>query len=565
VFSAPAVLADAFFSNAWENRLPGNEAPAPAAAPQAKGDDTPAAAPAKPVPSVSSLQTDDLWERIRSGFALPELDTPLVKNHEEWYANPRHAESVRRSMERSRRYLYYIVGEVEKRGMPMEIALLPMIESSFNPKAYSPADASGIWQFIPSTGRHFGLKHDFWGDDRQDITAATQAALDYLQKLYGMFGDWNLALAAYNWGEGAVARAIAKNQRAGLPTDYTSLSMPAETRNYVPRLLAVKHMVMDPAAFGVSLVAIPNRPYFTSVTLAQNIDVKLTTQLADVPMDEFISLNPSLNKPVIRAKGARTVLLPADKADAFLDRLESYDKPLVSWGPYFPKAGEPLEKIAHRFGLSLAELKSVNDLGAREKRASGRPLLVPAGDRLQLAAANDGTPDSSSAQNADAPAAAPEATPTRTAKADAPVQRQEAAPPATRKAALAYRVRKGDSLASIARRFDVSTSDLRRWNHLDSDRLALRQQLVIENSGVAQEESSGKRVKVVLAARPTAKQAKSAPKATQYVVRKGDTLGSIARKFNVGVDDITRWNKVSARHLKPGTKMLLYASNAANG
>lgn len=577
---------DAFFANSWDNQLPGNDARGQSAQdqPPAKANSTPSKASdsaRSTVPTIATVQTNDLWERIRAGFALPELDTPLVKNHEEWYANPKHADSVRRSVERSRRYLYYIAGEVEKRGMPMEIALLPMIESSFNPKAYSPADASGIWQFIPSTGRHFGLKHDFWGDDRQDITAATQAALDYLQKLYGMFGDWNLALAAYNWGEGAVARAIAKNQRAGLPTDYVSLNMPAETRNYVPRLLAVKHMVMDPGAFGVNLASIPNRPYFTTVTIAQNIDVKLTTQLADVPMDEFISLNPSLNKPVIRAKGSRTVLLPADKADAFLARLESYDKPLVSWGPYFPKAGEPLDKIALRFGLSVAELKSVNDLGYRESKASGRPLLVPT--------TTDGGPIQLAANSEPAPAAVPEPTPSPVKTADAapsPVKTAEAAPQRSREPAktatrtvvrkTTYAVRKGDSLGSIARQYDVSIADLRRWNRLKSDRLALKQKLSIETETVVAEKSDGRRVKVTLASASQAderpakagkarKAEKKAPKATQYVVRKGDTLRSIAKKFNVAVDDIARWNKVSARHLMPGTKVMVYASNASNG
>ncbi|MGE5027802.1 MAG: transglycosylase SLT domain-containing protein, partial [Betaproteobacteria bacterium] len=242
----------------------------------------------------------DLWERIRNGFTLQEVDTPLVQSHVAWYAN--RPDYVRRMVERSQLYLYHIVEEVEKRGMPTEIALLPMIESAFNPKALSRSRASGIWQFIPSTGKDFGLKQDWWYDGRRDVTAATDAALDYLQKLHDMFDSWELALAAYNWGEGSVQRAIAKNQRMGLPTDYLSLKMPAETRNYLPKLMAVKRIVMDPEASGLTLASIPNRPYFATVTTKRHIDVAVAARLAEIPLQEFVSLNPAHNRPVINAK-----------------------------------------------------------------------------------------------------------------------------------------------------------------------------------------------------------------------------------------------------------------------
>lgn len=507
--------------------------PAPAVLQNAKkADPGPKDAPQ----AATTIQSDDLWARIRGGFALAELDTPLVQDNEEWYAN--RPEYVRRMVERSRRYLYYIVDETERRGIPTEIALLPMIESAFNPKAYSRARASGIWQFIPSTGKNFGLQQDFWYDGRRDIPSATKAALDYLEKLYSMFGDWHLALAAYNWGEGSVARAIAKNQRAGLPTDYMSLKMPAETRSYVPRLLAVKHLIADPATFGTTLATLPNRPYFTTVTTAQNMDVKVAAKLAGIPVDEFESLNPGHNRPVIQAKGGKKLLLPVDKVEAFTANLDDYDKPLVSWQTYSAKKGERFDKIASHFGISLAHLKEVNDLG-RGAKSHGQTLLVPAkggNDNVQLAAAT--------------------------------IQQEKAAEATTRTVTkkTAYTVKKGDTLASIARQFDVSVSDIKQWNKLKGGKLALKQKLTLQTETVVATKAD--RVKTVLAAakpeQPTKsakadkKSAKVAAKSTRYTIRKGDTLVGIARKFNVAVNDIQRWNNLPAKRLTPGTTVTMY-------
>jgi membrane-bound lytic murein transglycosylase D len=238
-----------------------------------------------------TVPATDLWARIRNGFALPNMDSALVREQENFYsARP---EYMKRMAQRSQRYLYYVVEEIEKRGMPSEIALLPMIESAYNPTAYSRSHASGIWQFIPSTGRLYGLQQNFWSDERRDVAAATHAALDYLEKLYDQFGSWDLALASYNWGEGAVARAIAKNEAKGLPTDYRSLTMPRETRYYVPKLQAVKNIIADPAKYGVELSQIRNEPYFTSVPVPQNIDVKLAARFAEMPLEDFLSLNPA--------------------------------------------------------------------------------------------------------------------------------------------------------------------------------------------------------------------------------------------------------------------------------
>ena len=317
----------------------------------------------------------DLWQRIRSGFAMRELDSKLIAHHEKWYAS--RPDYVARMTERSQRYLFYITGEVERRGMPSEIALLPFIESAFNPGAYSVGRASGIWQFISSTGKNFGMQQNWWYDGRRDIISATNGALDYLQKLHEQFGDWELALAAYNWGEGAVSRAQAHNRKLHKPTDFQNLRLPPETQNYVPKLLAVKHIVSDPERFGLKLASIPNQPYFASVTTTRPMDVKLAAELADISMDEFIALNPGHNRPVILQENATELLLPVDKLETFQKNLEKNNQRLVSWQPYQTKKGEHFDQLAPRFGLSIAKLRSVNGLSARTKISSGQTLIVP--------------------------------------------------------------------------------------------------------------------------------------------------------------------------------------------
>jgi len=317
----------------------------------------------------------NLWVRIRSGFVMQNLDNPLVRDWEQWYSS--RPDYVARMVERSRRVLFHVVEEVERRKMPAEIALLPMIESAYNPQAYSRAHASGMWQFIPSTGKLYGLQQNWWYDGRRDIVAATNAALDYLEKLYGMFGNWELALASYNWGEGAVSRAVARNQARGLPTDYESLAMPNETRNYLPKLQAVKNIVSDPGRYGLTLADIPNESYFATLTTPRHIDVELAARLAEIPVEEFRFLNPAHNKPVINANAAETIVLPKDKVETFRRNLASHTEPLVSWQAYTVKPGERIEKIAAQHGMSVEELKRVNNLSSRTRVTTGQPLLVP--------------------------------------------------------------------------------------------------------------------------------------------------------------------------------------------
>jgi membrane-bound lytic murein transglycosylase D len=351
-------------------------------APEAAVDSTkrparaePPAAPVAVAPPPAPPPPPDLWQRIRGGFRMANLQGPLVQEWEQWYST--RPDYVGRMIDRSSHFLYHVMDEVERRGMPTEVALLPMIESAYNPKAYSRSHASGMWQFIPSTGKDYGLRQNFWYDGRRDPIAATSAALEYLQKLYGMFGSWELALAAYNWGEGAVGRAIARNQAKGLPGDYESLTLPPETRNYVPKLQAVKNIVANPQAYGLRLADLPNRPYFATVTVERHIDVKLAARLAELPLEEFIFLNPAHNKPVIKAQGSETILLPLNKVEAFRRNLAAHDKPLVSWQAYTVKRSDKPESVAASHGMSLATLKEVNGIVAPKKIVAGQTIMVP--------------------------------------------------------------------------------------------------------------------------------------------------------------------------------------------
>ncbi len=318
----------------------------------------------------------DLWDRIRRGYAMPDLDSDLVRDREQWYAT--RPDYIFRMTERSKKYLFHIVEELELRNMPTELALLPFIESAFNPQAVSGAKAAGMWQFMPATGKYFELKQNAFRDDRRDVLASTRAALDYLQKLYGMFGDWHLALAAYNWGEGSVGRAIAKNQRAGLPQGYPDLNMPMETRLYVPKLQAVKNIVGRPELFNSKLPLIENHPYFQSVTIRRDIDVVLAARLAEVPLEDFKALNPSINRPVIMAAGTPQVLLPWDNAEVFQSNLESYGGGrLASWTVWVaPTTMRPAD-AAKRVGMGEAEFRAVNAIPPRVVIKAGSSLLVP--------------------------------------------------------------------------------------------------------------------------------------------------------------------------------------------
>lgn len=331
-------------------------------------------APVLPLNIDLTVRENNLWDRIRNGFAMTDLNDDLVLHYQQWYQN--RPDALRRMVERSRPYLHHIVEELEARGMPTELALLPMVESSFNPNAYSRAHASGLWQFIPATGKRFNLEQNWWRDERRDIVASTNAALDYLQTIYDMHGDWHLALASYNWGEGAVKRAIVKNEARGLPTDYPSLNMPNETRHYVPKLQALKNIFGNPGLIArLGLPFIPNEPYFATLESPQPIDVKTAARLANMSVEEFQRLNPSHNRPII--KPDTPVVIPADKLDTFRSNLHASKVPLTQWQAYIVTTAERLDQIAARFDTSAAELARVNGLSEKVRLGSGSTLLVP--------------------------------------------------------------------------------------------------------------------------------------------------------------------------------------------
>jgi len=484
--------------------------------------------PARPAVKLEN-KPNDLWQRIRSGYAMADQQSPSASAQESWYAA--RPEYVNRMVGRSQKYLYHIVEEVEKRGMPTEIALLPMVESAFNPQAYSRSRASGIWQFMPATGKTFGLKQTWWVDNRRDVMAATDAALNYLEKLHVMFGTWELALAAYNAGEGTVQRAIERNRKRGLPTDYQSLQLPTETKEYVPKLQAVKNIVSNPEQYGLDIQTIANQPYFTKVAAPKQIDAHLAAKLAGISLGEFASLNPEYNRPVLTSSGANhEILLPVGTNEAFSTNLANYNKPLVSWRTYAAKPGERQEVIAHKFGISLSELRNVNDLPSKSKLKTSRTLLVPSnggsnGDTLQ--AVND--------------------------KMDAAPARNDAAGAETSPGR--HIVKSGETIGEIAKHHGMSAAQLMALNHLSSNRLKLGQSLAVKGDAPTKLASGAKSA-------PSKKTSKTDRK-TRYVVRRGETLASIARKFNVAAEDIQRWNSLNGSRITPGHKLTIYRPDAA--
>jgi membrane-bound lytic murein transglycosylase D len=381
----------------------------------------------------------NLWQRIYSRYEIKNENNSRSKKYEDWYsARP---EYVERMMDRSQKYLFYVVGEVEKRGMPSEIALLPMIESAYNPIAISRSKAVGIWQFIPSTGRLYGLNQDWWHDKRRNVVEATNAALDYLQKLHTLFGSWDLALAAYNAVEGTVGRAIAKNRAKGLPTDYANLKLPGETKDYVPKLQAIKNIVSNPTQYGLYIDPIPNKPYFTSVEAPAVIDADLAANLAEISYDEFLLLNAEHRRPLIRTNDkTQRLILPINAADTFVKNLSQNEKPLVSWNIYQPKHNEKIRAIANKFDMHESDLIKANDLNPQKAIKTSTMMLVAKKEGAESNANQDVY--ESKIQN------------------DKKVE--DAVKPAK------HKVKSGDTLNKIAKRYDIRIDELKDINQMTS-------------------------------------------------------------------------------------------------
>lgn len=393
--------------------------------------------------------SSDIWGRIRKGFAMPDLEGTLVDDRTQWYAA--RPDYMERMVGRSSRYLYHIVEELERRNMPTELALLPFVESAFNPQAESTAKAAGMWQFIPSTGKSYNLKQNMFRDERRDVLASTDAALDYLSRLYDMFGDWHLALAAYNWGEGAVSRAIARNQARGLPTDYASLTMPNETRYYVPKLQAVKNIIANPAAYGVRLPEIPDHPYFVTVTTSRDIDVALAAKLANMPLDEFKALNPSFNRPVILGAANPQILLPFDNAERFQYNLNTYRGGLSTWTAMTVDSRERVEALAARLNVDADTLREINRIPKGMRLKAGSTVMIPRSERHD---------QDISASLVDTAMLAVEP--------DVPDARR-----------VVVKAGRKDTVSSVARRYGVSTRQVQSWNKLSGSKLVAGQSLVL--------------------------------------------------------------------------------------
>ncbi len=439
----------------------------------------------------------DMWDRIRRGFAVPNLETELVDHWTRYYAA--RPESVLIMSQRAGKYLYHIVDELDRRGLPTELALLPFVESAYNPTALSRSQASGLWQFIPSTGKYYNLEQDWWRDMRRDPVASTSAALDYLTYLYEFQGDWYLALASYNWGEGAVRRALERNEKQGLAPDYRVLPMPEETRNYVPKLQAIKNIIASPERYGITLPAITNTPYFTTIKKERDIDVAVAAQLAEMSVDEFRDLNPAHNRPIIKAEDDSAILLPADKADIFMANLKTYRGQLSSWTTYSTKKGESYTEIARRFGMPLEQFRSINGIGKKQSKArEGATLLVtapklapagptttaapalaaqapagrPAGPRggIQLASLDTGA-GSKGRLGATAPGSSKNTGP------DIQVLRRSSN-------AMTHTVKRGDTLFALARRYNTTVDALRKLNNLKGNDLATGKRLRVPGSNI---------------------------------------------------------------------------------
>ncbi|MBI5613278.1 MAG: LysM peptidoglycan-binding domain-containing protein [Gammaproteobacteria bacterium] len=415
---------------------------------------------AKAAPTAGQLQSErniqyaNLWDRIRAGLSLPTLDSPHIARHELWFAN--NPEFMEAMVGRARLYLYYIVEEVEKRGMPIEIALLPAIESAYKPYAYSRAKASGLWQFIPSTGRLYGLHANWWYDGRRDVMASTQAALDYLEKLKTDFdGDWQLALASYNCGEGKVARLLEANRRKGLPATYSALkTLPRETQHYVPRLMAFVNIVSDPAKYGVQLAPIPNEPYFERVDAGSQVDLGVVARLTDLPVSELYQINPGYSRWITDPNGPHHLLVPADKKDMLLAGLSTLpDEERVQWARHEVQRGETINQIARKHNVTVDALKSANHLTGTGL-ATGQNLLIPAAPGKLAQAGPPPTP--------------------------APAAKQASVPVNQDKVHVVHRVRTGDTLWNIAKRYSVNIAQLREWNLLGpKDAIKLGQKLTV--------------------------------------------------------------------------------------
>jgi membrane-bound lytic murein transglycosylase D len=463
--------------------------------------------------------TLSIWPRVRAGFQLPDdIEHQSLQNEIDWLA--RHPEYMQRVMRRADPFLYYILEEAEKRNLPTELVLLPIVESAYQPFAYSHGRAAGIWQFIPSTGRQYGLKQNWWYDGRRDIHASTQSALNYLEKLNKMFkGDWMLALAAYNSGSGTVQRAIKRNKKLNRPTDFWHLKLPKETRAYVPKLLALKEVINNPVQHSISLRCIPDAPGFRQVKTKAQIDLALAAELAELDLETLYNFNPAFNRWATDPDGPHSLILPVASADAFeknYARLPADEH--LRWSRHKIKSGETLSHIAVKYNTSVKHLKKVNNIRGNNIRA-GKYIMIPVSSK------NNSSYALSSSQRL---------------KTTQSIKR------GSKSTRINHKVQSGESFWTISRKYNVDMHKLAKWNGMAiRDPLKNGQKLVIWSSTAS-------------TASVKTHNPNSTVKSIHYTVRNGDSLSGIASKYRVDVKDLHRWNTIKGKYIQPGQRLKLY-------
>lgn len=460
---------------------------------------------------LDATELEDLWLRIQAQLSFKVPQTRAIIEQRNSYAdNQRYLDLI---SGRAQPFLYYIVQELEKRQMPLELALLPIVESAFDPSAYSPARAAGMWQFMPATGKRFGLKQNSWYDGRKDVIQSTQAALDYLQYLYNTLEhDWLNAIAAYNAGEGRIMRAIQANKKRRLPTDFWSLDLPAETTAYVPKLLALVDILQRPEEFQIVWKFIANEPKIAVIEVGKQVDLGIAADMAEMSLADLQALNPGFSQWATDPDGPHQLVLPIEQAALFSEKLaQTPAEQLMQWQPYQVKSGDTLGAIAQRYQTTVTALSRLNKLNGNTIRI-GQTLLIPrAGDQIAQTVANEITnlASDSSAQ-------------------------------------IAYIVQRGDTLWDLSRKYDVTVAQLRSWNKLANNAiLSEGQTLVIKQSS-------------------SLHTAQSKTRTVNYRVRPGDSLAKIAQRFSITVDDIVKWNNINPeRFLQPGQQLTLLVAASA--
>ncbi len=468
----------------------------------------------------------DLWERIRNGFHLAhEIDRARVRQEIDWYKN--HPDYIARVTKRAAKYLFYIVEELEARDMPLEIALLPIVESAFDPFAYSHGRASGLWQFIPATARLYNLRIDWWYDGRRDVQDSTQAAIHYLEKLYSLLNDdWLLALAAYNSGQGNIGNAIRRNKKAGKPVDFWSLKVLRETRSYVPRLLAISEIIAHPADYGIELEAIKNEAYWVEVDIESQLDLARAADLAGISAEDLYLLNPGYNQWSTHPDGPHHLLLPVEKADYFSSNLA--ELPVVkrmAWKRHKIREGENLGSIALRYNTTVESIKATNNLRGNMIR-TGHSLTIPMASK-----------SSAYTMTSDA----------RLRNSQKYLEKKYGKKP------IRYQVQDGDSFWKISRTYQIGMRELAKWN------------------GMGTAETLHPGTELLIFKSPLMVSMAEAPSRTEvirkvnYRVREGESLSLIANKFNLSINNIKEWNQDlhTRKYIQPGDRITLYVDVTA--